>query len=51
MYEKFPGLFNPNVALNHGRYTWKHDSILNVLNGEMKSVASSDVEIFSDLAD
>ena len=37
------------VALNQGRYTWRHDSLLNFLYGEIKSVAPSDVEIFSDL--
>ena len=38
------------VALNQGRYTWRHDSILNFLYGEIKTVAPKDVEIFSDLA-
>ena len=36
--------------MNQGRYTWRHDSILNFLYGEIKSVAPSDVEIYSDLA-
>ena len=38
------------VALNQGRFTWRHDSILNFLFGQIKSVAPSDVEIYCDLA-
>ena len=50
MCGKFHGEFNPHIALNQGRCTWRHDSILNVLNGKIKLVAPSDVEIFSNLA-
>ena len=38
------------VALNQGRYTWRHDSLLNFLYGEIKSVAPSEVEVYSDLS-
>ena len=38
------------VALNQGRFTWRHDSILNFLFGQIKTVAPSDIEIYCDLA-
>lgn len=37
------------VSLNQGRYTWRHDSVLNHLYDQVKAEATGDIEIFSDL--
>ena len=36
--------------MNQGRFTWRHDSILNFLFGQIKTVAPSEVEMYCDLA-
>ena len=40
--------FRP-VSLNQGRYTWRHDSVLNHLYDQVKAEATGDIEIYSDL--
>ena len=40
--------FGP-ITLNQGRYTWRHDSVLNHLYDQVKAEATGDIEIFSDL--
>ena len=37
------------VSLNQGRYTWRHDSVLNHLYSEVKAEATTDIEMYSDL--
>ena len=38
-----------NVALNQGRFTWRHDSVLLHITTTVKSLATHGTEIFSDL--
>lgn len=37
------------VALNQGRFTWRHDSVLHHLTTHIKSLATNSTEVFADL--
>ena len=37
------------VSLNQGRFTWRHDSVLNHLYDQVKAEATTVIEMFSDL--
>ena len=37
------------VALQQGRYTWRHDSVLQQITSIVKSLATKDTEVYADL--
>ena len=37
------------VALNQGRYTWRHDSVLLQIASTVKGQATQETEVFADL--
>ena len=37
------------VSLNQGRYTWRHDNVLNHIYNKVKAKATTNIEMYSDL--